>query len=403
MDGNTLTNDKTNRLYRFMLYAAIIVTAFNLRPAITSVGPVIGLIRDDMGLSNGAAGVITSLPLLAFAAASPLAPKIGNRFSNEKALLVGLVLLAIGISMRSISSVSLLYIGTFLVGIGIAFGNVLLPAAIKEKLPKKSELMTGIYSTAMNAMAAVASGLSIPVAEGIGLGWQVALLIWTVPALIGVIIWIYLSRKRPRENKENTSEETSPDIPIWKSSLAWQLSLFMGFQSFLFYITISWLPEILHDYGVSMATGGWMLSFMQFVGLPFSFLMPVLAGKFRSQWGLVWLLVACDFIGYSGLLFGHSYVVMVISVILIGAGLGGTFPLALTFVGIRARNGKQASVLSGMAQSFGYLLAAIGPVFMGYLYDATGSWTIPLTTMLIVTLLVIIFGSLAGRNRYVFD
>src|SRR5699024_9709743 len=158
--------DRTNRFYRFLLYAAIVITAFNLRPAITSVGPVIGLIRDDVGLSNWSAGVITSLPLLAFAGVSPLAPKVGDRYSNGRALLIGLILLLFGIGSRSMTSVTLLYLGTFLVGIGVAFCNVLLPAFIKDKFPQKAELMTGVYSTAMGAMAATASGLSIPVAKG---------------------------------------------------------------------------------------------------------------------------------------------------------------------------------------------------------------------------------------------
>lgn len=401
--ANTLTRDTTNRMYRFLLYAAIIVTAFNLRPAITSVGPVIGLIRDDVGLSNWSAGVITSLPLLAFAGISPLAPKIGNRYSNERALLIGLILLLFGIAIRSVTSVILLFMGTFLVGIGVAFCNVLLPAVIKEKFPKKAELMTGVYSTAMGAMAATASGLSIPVAKGLGFGWQVALLIWAAPAFLGIVVWSYLSKKRQKRDEQNQGKTTPHDNRIWKSPLAWQVALFMGFQSFLFYVTISWLPEMLHDYGVSIATGGWMLSFMQVVSLPFSFLIPVLAGRFRSQWGIVCMLVLCNIGGYSGLLFGHSYVVMIGSVILIGAGLGGMFPLALTLLGMRARNARQASELSGMAQSLGYLLAAIGPMFIGYLYDITGSWTVPLATMLGVVLIVMVFGSFAGRDKFVLD
>ncbi|WP_439649452.1 CynX/NimT family MFS transporter [Lentibacillus daqui] len=400
---SSLTKKDTNRMYRFLIYAGVIIAAFNLRPSITSVGPVIGLIRDDVGLSNWSAGIITSLPLIAFALISPVAPKVGNRFSNERALLIGLILLLIGISIRSITSVSLLYIGTLLVGIGVAFCNVLLPGVIKEKFPNKVELMTGVYSTAMGALAATASGLSIPIAKGLGLGWQIALLIWAVPAIIGILIWAYLSKGKKMENQQESQFVTSSNNRIWRSPLAWQVACFMGFQSFLFYVTISWLPEIIHDYGVSIATAGWMLSFMQLIGLPFSFLVPVLAGRFKSQWWLAWLLALCAIGGYSGLLLGSGFVIMIISVILIGIALGGVFPLALAFLGMRSRNARQAAELSGMAQSFGYLLAAIGPIFIGYLYDLSHSWTIPLITLIGVGFIVIIFGSFAGRDRYVSD
>lgn len=394
----------TNRLYRFLLYAGIIIMAFNLRPAITSVGPVIGLIRDDVGLSNWSVGVITSLPLLAFAGISPLAPKVGRRYSNERALLAGLLLLLFGIGIRSVTSITLLYIGTLLVGMGIAFCNVLLPGIIKEKFPQKVELMTGVYSVSMNALAAVASGLSIPIATGLGLGWQVTLLVWIIPVFLAMLTWIYLSKFRKRkENGYGTRQTKGRDTPIWKSILAWQITLFLGFQSFLFYVTISWLPEILHDYGVSIATGGWMLSFMQVVGLPFSFLVPVIAGRFRTQWWLVCILVILDITGFIGLIFGASYGVMVFSVTLIGIGLGSGFPLALTFLGMRARNAHKASELSGMAQSLGYLLAAVGPMFIGYLFDVAHNWTIPLIVLIVFAFGMIVFGSLAGRDRYVVD
>lgn len=400
-------SEDTNRLYRFLLYVGIIVMAFNLRPAITSVGPVIGLIRDDVGLSNWSAGVITSLPLLTFAGVSPIAPKVGNRFSNERALLFGLFLLLFGIGIRSITSVSLLYVGTFLVGIGIAFCNVLVPGAIKEKFPQKVELMTGIYSVSMNGFAAIASGLSIPIAVGLGAGWRMALLVWIIPVFLAVFIWVYLSRvhqkSEPGDQAKVQYHEQKYDTRIWTSPVAWHVALFMGFQSFLFYVTISWLPEMLVDYGVSIATGGWMLSFMQAVGLPFSFLVPVIAGRFKSQWWLVCILGVLDIIGFSGLIFGDSYGMMVASVTLIGIGLGSGFPLALAFLGIRARNARQASILSGMAQSFGYLLAAVGPMIIGYVFDMAHTWAMPLVMMMGIAVCMIIFGSLAGRDRYVGD
>ncbi|SFA87508.1 MFS transporter, CP family, cyanate transporter [Lentibacillus halodurans] len=398
-----MTHNESKQLYNFLLVAGIILVAFNLRPAITSVGPLIGIIRDDIGLSNWSAGMLTSLPLIAFAVMSPAAPKLGNRYSNERTLLVGMILLLIGISVRSISVMWLLFTGTLFVGLGIAICNVLLPGVIKEKFPAKVGLMTSVYSTAMGIFAASASGLSIPLAQGFNMGWQLALLVWATPAVLGIMIWIYLSRK------QNTSDDTDmkyvsvSDNQMWRSPLAWQVACYMGLQSFLFYVTISWLPEILHDNGLSMATSGWMLSFAQFVGLPASFIVPVVAGRLKSQRSIVLVMGMCALGGYSGLLIGSSFTVMVISSILIGITLSGTFALALALLGMRARNARHAAELSGMAQSLGYTLAAVGPMFIGYLYDLTDFWTIPLMTLIGVAILVMTFGMGAGRDRYVLD
>src|SRR5699024_3280541 len=370
-DFQTMVNEDSKKLYRFLLVAGIVIVAFNLRPAITSVGPLIGIIRDDIGLSNWSAGLLTSLPLIAFALMSPAAPKLGNRYSNERILLLGLILLFIGISVRSISVIVLLFIGTLFVGLGIAICNVLLPGVIKEKFPAKVGLMTSVYSTAMGVLAASASGLSIPFAQGLDMGWQLALLVWAIPAVLGIIVWMYLSRKDESDDESDIRYVSTGDNQMWKSPLAWQVACFMGLQSFLFYVTISWLPEILHDYGVSMTTAGWMLSFAQFVGLPASFIVPVLADRLRSQRSIVFVMFLCAFVGYGGLLIGESYTVMVISTILIGITLSGVFALALTFLGMRARNARDAAALSGMAQSLGYTLAAVGPMFIGYLYDVT--------------------------------
>jgi len=399
---NSLNQEaKENQLYKFMLIAGIIVVAFNLRPAITSVGPLMGMIRDDMGLSNWSVGLLTSLPLVVFAVMSPIIPKLANRYTNEIILLIGLILLVLGIGTRSISIVFLIFMGTLLVGAGIAICNVLLPGIIKEKFPAKVGVMTSIYTTTMGIFAATASGLSIPIAEGLNLGWQIALLIWGVPALIGMLVWIYLSKKGKPNNNVDVKYIHSENNNMWRSSIAWQVAFFMGLQSFLFYVTISWLPEILHDYGVSMATAGWMLFFTQIIGLPASFLVPVIAGKYPSQRFIVVIMGACAIGGYSGLLFGTSFMMMIISIILIGIALSGNFALALALLGIRARTAKQAAELSGIAQSIGYVLAAIGPMFVGYLYDLTHTWTVPIITLLIVTSLVVLFGLGAGRDRYV--
>jgi len=258
----------------------------------------------------------------------------------------------------------------------------------------------------MGVFAASASGLSYPFTTVLNVNWQASLLIWTIPAIISVIIWIYIIRKST-VNKEIKSKLPASNNPVnnrmWQSPLAWQIAAFLGLQSFLFYVTISWLPEILHDYGVNLATAGWMLSLAQIIGLPVSFLVPIIAGKLKSQSLIAVAMGLSALCGYSGLLLGSSHIVMVISIILIGITLSGGFALALTLLGLRAKTPDQASELSGMAQSMGYLLAAIGPLAIGVLFDLTTSWTTPLLALIFVSILVMVFGFRAGRDEYVLN
>lgn len=394
---------KTNRLYQFMIVFGIIVVAANLRPAITSIGPLVGTIRDDLGLSNGSMGLLTSLPLILFALVSPIVPRFANKYTNELILLSGLIILLIGIVLRSFSIIATLFLGTFFLGAGIAICNVLLPGIIKEKFPRKVGLMTSVYSTTMGIFAAIGSGLSIPLAKGLGLGWPSALLIWGIPTLIAGAVWIFILRKTKSENDVELNYGNSEGNQIWKSGIAWQVAFYMGFQSFLFYVTISWLPEILHSQGISISAAGWLLFATQMIGLPFSFIVPLIAEKLPSQRLIVFALGLCSISGYGFLLFGTSPLTMILSIVFIGITLGGTFPLALTLLSMRARSARQAAALSGMAQSIGYILAATGPMVIGYLYDLTSSWTMPIVILLIVAVFVVIFGMGAGRNKYVFD
>lgn len=394
------TQDNKNSLYIILLITGIVLVAFNLRPAITSVGPLVGIIQEDVGLAHWSAGLLMSITLISFAVMSSLVPKIATRLSNEKTLLLGLVVLLVGICIRSFSMTLFIFFGTLLVGVGIAIGNVLLPVVVKEKFPQRFGLMTSVYSTSMGLFASLASGISIPLAHDLKLGWDGALIVWGIPTIIAILVWIVLLRLNPAKGKAIKSVSVSAK-QIWRSPLAWKIALFMGFQSSLFYITMSWLPEILYNYGISRGTAGWLLSFTQIVGVPASFLVPILAGRLRSQVWIAFALGMCSIVGYGGLWMGSSYSIMILSIILIGIALGGNFPLALSYIGIRARNGNQAAELSGMAQSTGYMLAAIGPILIGYLYDMTQVWTIPLITLIVISGLVMTFGMLSGRDKYV--
>jgi MFS transporter, CP family, cyanate transporter len=389
----------STRWGKVLLFMGIIFVSFNLRPAITSVGPLIGLIREDTGISNSLAGLITTLPLVAFAAISPLAPKIAKRFGSERSILLGLIVLGMGILIRSIGILTPLYIGTILIGIGIAICNVLLPGIVKHKFPGKVGLLTGSYTLSMAFWSGLAPGLSFPLAEKLHLGWQMSLGIWIVLLLLAIGFWLPLIWR----NNEGTSRPAGniANSSIWTSAIAWQVTLFMGLQSMVFFSFSTWLPEILHNQGLSITAAGWVVTLMLFCGLPANFLIPVLADRLPNQKGIALGIGLFCFTGIIGLLFGGNSLILIISSILIGIALGAAISHALILISLRAESASQAADLSGMAQSVGYILAAIGPFILGYLYDVYSSWTFPLILLAVVSILFTIAGIGAGRNQYV--
>lgn len=394
-----MSSIKKKNYSKVFLIIGIIFVAFNLRPAITSVGPIIDLIRSDLGISNGVAGFITTLPLISFAILSILAPKIGGIVGNERTIFLGLLVLFIGIITRSLGYTSTLFLGTLLIGVGVAIGNVLIPSIVKLHFPLKVGIVTSIYTTSMNTFAGIGSGISIPLATGLSLGWKWALASWIVVAVIAMIIWLPQLRNN---NKTSASYiEQSSNSAMWRSPIAWQVTLFMGLQSFLFYCTIAWLPEILESYGMQLSMAGWMLSLMQLVGLPTTFLAPVIANRFKDQKAIVLVIGLLYFAGVTGLIFVQSNGLLILSIILIGLAQGASISLALTMIGLRTKDSRQAANLSGMAQSIGYLLAAIGPTLVGFLFDFTHSWLTPLLIFVVFTILMTIAGVGAGRNQYV--
>ncbi|MFG6119942.1 CynX/NimT family MFS transporter [Thalassobacillus sp. B23F22_16] len=392
--------DHPQQTKKILFIIGVIFVAFNLRPAITGVGPLISSIRIDLGISYGAAGFITTLPLISFAIFSFLAPQLGNRFGYERMVFAGLVTLMLGISIRYIAAAPTLYTGTALVGIGIAISNVLLPGIIKGRYPGRIGLMTAVYTTSMSIFSAVGSGLSIPLAEGLGLGWEKALFAWVLLALIAAILWVP-QLSRPVKNEDKTIAGLSGP-PIWKSKIAWQVTIFMGLQSFLFYSLITWLPEIMTGKGLGIAAAGWMVSTMQLAGLPMTFLTPVLADRFRNQRGLIMMIGVLYLTGLTGMLVSTSTGWLTGSVMLMGMGQASSISLALTLLGLRAANARESAALSGMAQSFGYALAAIGPTLIGMILDVSATVITPIVIFIGILVVMIAAGFGAARNQTVF-
>ncbi|WP_203328899.1 CynX/NimT family MFS transporter [Candidatus Laterigemmans baculatus] len=377
-----------------LLFIGILLIAVNLRPALASVGPLVDEIRQSTGLSNSHLGLLTTLPLLAFGVVSTLTPLFTRRFGIGGTLLGAMALLAIGAATRAVGWIAALYAGTLLIGIAIAFGNVLLPSIAKRSFASRAGFITSCYSSAMGLGASLAAGVSVPLARDFGLGWQGALGIWSLPAIFAALVWWpQVNRLRRFEHKRSFSEAIKH---LGTSKLAWSVALFMGLQSFTFYVVLAWLPAVLIDRGYDAAYSGWMLSLSQATGILGSLSVPVLAGNRPDQRGIVLCLATCEAIGLVGLMF-PALGLTELWVSVVGFVLGGSFGLALLFIVLRSHAAETATELSGMAQSIGYSVAATGPVVFGGLFDSTGSWTYSLLLLLLIAVLKYAMGWKAGR------
>lgn len=397
--SNTMVdiNAEPSRVTTILLIIGIIFIALNLRSPLTSVGPLMGMLRDHLAISNTVLGLITTIPLLAFGVFSSLSPTLARHVGTERLLFISLMILTIGIVVRSLAGEMMLFAGTILIGLAISVCNVLLPSLIKRDFEKNVGLMTGVYSVSMNLCGAIASGISVPLATAGHLGWNGALGVWAIPSFISIFLWLPQLRSVRIPQSTGLNKLNHTDSTIWKSPIAWCVTFYMGLQSFIFYVSVTWFPEILHQKGISTVSAGWILSMMQLSVLPFTFIVPILAGRLSNQRIIVMITSILLLMGIFGLLFG-GYLMIILSVILIGIAVGSSFSLAMIFFSLRTKTSHQSAELSGMAQSVGYLLAAIGPTLFGWLHVITKGWTIPLSMILIAGILLLLSGLGAGSN-----
>jgi len=388
----------SRRAQQFLLILTILMIAINLRPAITSVGPLIHEIREDTGLSNTLLGLLTTLPLLAFGICSVFTAMISRRIGTEATMSIAFLLIAAGILTRVIPTITALFLGTALVGVGIAFGNVLIPGIAKKYFPNRFGMITGLYASMMGMGAAIASGISVPLSEDLGLGWRWAIGVWGFVAIAGFLIWLpQLKNNRPATAYVNPIE---PLRNLGRSRIAWYISLFMGLQSFTFYVCIAWLPEILIEQGMTPAQAGWLLFLSQVVGVGSTLVIPPWAEKLANQRLPVTIILLTELISIAGLMLPIQSLFLTTSLVsLLGVSLGSSFGIVLLMIGLRTRTSDMANELSGMSQSIGYLLAAIGPALFGALHDLTSGWLVPLAFLLLVALLKLWSGLGSAINR----
>lgn len=380
----------------FVLMGIVFIT-LNLRGPITGVGPIIEIIKEQYQLSNSLAGFITTLPLLAFAIFSPIVA----RFRYVTMMLYGLVFIALGELIRSYSGEIGLFFGTLIMGVGIAIANVLLPSIIKSKFPKTFGKIMSIYSLALVISAAIGAGISVPLALSLHLGWKNTLAIWAIVAVVAIIFW--LPHLKGRRRYQNQKTPTGVNIPIYKYATSWWITLFMGTQSLIFYSVIAWFPSILIEKGFDIHFASNMTLLYQVCSMPVALLAPMLIARVRNKHKHILTSFLCLMyaLAFGILLFCNSLFAMVVVTLFLAFPMGGMFGIALLFVSTKASIPQKVARLSGMAQSLGYLIAAIGPIFLGFVYDVAKSWNVPLVIFITLTLLLIFFAYKANNSKVI--
>ncbi len=377
-----------------LLIVGILFIAMALRAPVTGVPPLVGLIREQLGLSNTAAGMLITLPLLAFAVVSLVSAGMARRHGLERTLFFALLLIGGGIVLRSQGQAWALYAGTAVIGSGIAIGNVLLPSLLKRDFPQRLAGLTSAYVLTMSIAAGAASALAVPLASLAGGDWRISTLCMLVIPLAGALLWL------PQLANHTPPASSTAHAPhggrLWHSPLAWQVTLYLGINSFVFYVGVSWLPAILRDAGYSAERAGSLHGLLQLMSAgPALFLAPVVR-RMKDQRAAAFCSAAASLVAFRGLIVAPGWATLWI--VLLGLGTGGGIILGLMFVGLRASHAQQAAALSGMAQCIGYLFAASGPTLVGALHDRLGGWSVALGLCAGLCVAMAGCGLLAGRN-----
>lgn len=423
-EAHTTTEPATRAWATRLLVVGIVLTALNLRPAITSLGALLEEVRDGLGMSGSVAGLLTSVPPLCFAVFGVTAPRLARRFGPAAVVCAGMVAIAAGLLVRPYThSTAGFLAASALTLMGIAVSNVLMPVIVKRWFPDRVGSMTGLYSMALALGTALAAAVTVPMTEALGGSWQSGLAIWSLLGVVAIVPWIPFVRQRGARSAEQPGARSAgqpdgrsaeqptgqreharvaaPALRITRSGTAWALAVYFGLQATGAYITMGWMAQIFRDAGVPAGTAGLLLAVTMVMGVPLAFVIPRLATRLPHQGPIVIALGVCGLAGYAGLYLAPAAGSWAWALLL---GISNcSFPLALTMVGMRSRTSAGVAQLSGFAQSTGYLISIPGPLLVGVLYQHSGGWSLPIGLMTALLIPQMVVGVLAGRNRTVED
>jgi CP family cyanate transporter-like MFS transporter len=379
-----------------LLVVGVALAAANLRPAVSSMAAVLGEVRADLGASALWASLLTAVPTLCFGLAAVAAPALGRRFGMARAVGLSLAVLTAGLVLRVLDGPWVVLGGTFVATAGIAIGNVLIPVVVKESFPHRVGRVTGIYTAALAAGGGFGAALTPPL-EQLFDDWRPAVAAWAVLSLAALLLWRVAAR-------HGAAGPLVPAVPparrsLLRSPLAWAVTGFFGLQALFAYVAMGWFAELFVSEGIDRTTAGLMLALINIVGVPISLVVPPLALARRAQSAWITGMTSIGLLGLIGLLVAPAAAPWLWTG-LVGVGMG-VFPLALGVIALRTRHPADTAALSAMAQSIGYLIAAVGPFVFGLLHGATGGWTASLLLLVAVLVAELVLGWIVGRPRYV--
>lgn len=426
---------KANR-GNLLLVGGFVLAALNLRPALAGVSPLLPAIMRDLGLSPAGGGAITTVMVVCLGLLAPVAPALATRIGLDRTLLAGLLVLAAGVALRSVDGVPALYCGAALAGTAIAVMNVVMPGLVKQHFPGRVGLFTGLYVSVMVSGAAMASAAMVPLAGQVG--WRVAAGSPALLALVAATLW-WVARVRtagkdapgtagqdPAASAAGASgsrpgdpDQSQPGVPggsrsggpgssrpgepghrpyatLLRAPATWAVMAFMGLQSLTFYVVLAWLPTVFQAAGLPADEAGYLLGLTNLVQIAAALVVPLHAGRARSQAPHVAVAALLTVGGYLGVLLAPTTAPWLWMVVL-GLGQGASIALALLIITLRAPDPASVTALSAVAQSSGYVLAAIGPLAFGLLHELSGGWTVPLLAGLGACVLQLASGVLAAR------
>ncbi|MED3922600.1 MFS transporter [Priestia aryabhattai] len=376
-----------NRNKLFLL--ALILAAFNLRPGLTSVSPVLHGITKDLGMSSTLASLLTSIPLVCFGFCSLFAGRLANRYQPEKMITFAITCIGIATFLRAFTNSSIyLLITALLIGAGIGVVSPLLSGFIKSHFPDKAASMIGIYSTSMVVGASISIGLTTPLQHWFNHSWKNGLAFWSILALLAIPLWLVVI-KQSRIPASSFSQKTKVSLPL-KNKKAWLLTSFVGIVTLLFYCFAAWLPAIVEEKGWTPAFGGLVGTIAMIAQLPATLLLPSLLKVLPSRRFWITTFTLSIIIGLSLLCFTN--VTPIVSSICLGVGAGGLVSLTLLLPLDMASSPMEASTWSAMTQAIGYMIGAVGPFIIGFLRDYLGSFVPTLYLLIIIGFIAILLG-----------